>query len=254
MPYVQTVFYECKGKGSPALLFVHGWLGSSAWWVAQEMYFADRFTVLRMDLPGHGRSAPPSDEWTSGGYADAICAVIDDAGGPEVVLVGHSMAGAYALEASLIAPQVQAVVLVDTLKNLDGLMNYEQADRMLLSRYREDFRSTVETFLPGFLFSPTTPTDVRERLLNEFLTVEPGRAVHALEPLYRMDVRSVAERVGVPVRGIHSNFTPTNVEANRRVFANYDFIEIPDAGHYPMLERSEAFNQALTRVLESLTF
>lgn len=257
MPYVSAqeggrVHYERRGEGQPSLVFVHGWLGTSAWWSAQEAFFADRFTVLRMDLPGHGKSSGFSGAWSSRRYADSIKAVIDDAGVPEVVLVGHSMAGAFTLEASLTSPQVRAVVLVDTLKNLDALMSYEQAERMLFSLYRADFRAAVESVLPAYLFAPTTPGEVKRRLQEEFLAVEPERAVELIKPLYKMDVRNVAQRVGVPVRAINSDFTPTNVEANRKVFSNYGLTEISGTGHYPMLEKPDAFNRALSDTLDSL--
>jgi pimeloyl-ACP methyl ester carboxylesterase len=55
--------------------------------------------------------------------------------------------------------------------------------------------------------------------------------------------------VKVPVRAINSDVQPTAVEANRRWFADFDVEVLPAVGHYPMLERPAAFNEALRRAL-----
>ena len=194
--------YRDTGTGQPALLFIHGWLGSSAWWADQEAFFAPRHRVLSIDLPGHGQSSPFAGAWSAEGYAAAIRAVVDASGAQQVVLVAHSMAGAYALLAAN-APQVTALVLVDTLKNLDQLMTHENADRFMLQPYRRDFKAAVETLLPPHLYAPGTPPAVRARLQDEFLQADGGRAADIVEPLFRMDVRAAAKQVTVPVRAIN---------------------------------------------------
>src|SRR5512142_112986 len=49
------------GKGSIALIFVHGWTCDSSSWTAQVPEFAKKYRVLTLDLPGHGTSAGPAD-------------------------------------------------------------------------------------------------------------------------------------------------------------------------------------------------
>lgn len=79
-------------------------------------FFEDRYHVVSMDLAGHGKSDTTRENWTSEGYADDIKAVADDIQSSEIILVGHSMSGAYVLEAALKIPATKAIVLVDTLK------------------------------------------------------------------------------------------------------------------------------------------
>jgi pimeloyl-ACP methyl ester carboxylesterase len=246
-----AVHYELTGTGDTALVFVHGWLGNARWWDAQRDFFRDRYTVVQIDLPGHGASDKVRTSWSAAQYADDIKAVADQLTTKSLVLVGHSMSGAYVALAAPHIANTTAVVLIDTLKNLDQLPTRDRVDS-LLALYRSDFRAAVETVLPQFLFSPHTPPHVRARLQAEFLQQEPLLAVQIIEPLYRMDVCEAARRVAVPVRAINADFSPTDVEANRRYFRNYASETIAQSGHYPMLERPDELSRALDRVLVSL--
>jgi pimeloyl-ACP methyl ester carboxylesterase len=242
------VHYEVTGTGDTALVFVHGWLGNVRWWDTQRDFFRDRYMVVAIDLPGHGQSDTARTAWSAAQYADDIKTVTDQLDAREVILVGHSMSGAYVVEAAPRIARTKKVVVIDTLKNLDQLIAPEQVEQ-LFATYRKDFRAAVENVLPQHLFSPHTPPAVRARVQAEFLQADPDLAIRIIEPLYRMDIREAARRVEVPVRAISSDFTPTNVDANRRYFRDYACEVVEKAGHYPMLERPEETSRALDRVL-----
>lgn len=246
------VHFEVEGSGSTALLFVHGWLGCGAWWDAQRDYFVEQYRVVQMDLPGHGLSTGFQVDRSSKVYSEAIKNVADQIDVPSIVLIGHSMAGAYVLEASLSIPRTKAVVLVDTLKNLDQMMSYEQAVSLLFKAYRSDFRNAVENILPKYLFAESTPQQVKERLQREFLENSAEQAVKLIEPLYLMNIPDLAQEIKLPVRSINSDMTPTNREGNQRYVADYDYSSMSKVGHYPMLERPEEFNRVLAETLASL--
>ena len=207
------IHYKVSGQKPDALVFVHGWLGNAGWWDYQKEYFKDRYTVVQIDLPGHGRSGAGRTNWSSANYAADIKAVVNQLEGLNVALVGHSMSGPYCLEASLGVNKVKLVVLVDTLKNMDQLMNYSQAEELLLSLYSRDFAGAVEIFLPKFL-------------------------------------REIASQVAIPVRAVNSDFTPTEIESIRKYIKDFDFLILNDTGHYPMLEKPEEFNRCLSQILE----
>jgi pimeloyl-ACP methyl ester carboxylesterase len=246
------VHYEVDGGGPIALVFVHGWLGNLAWWSAQRAHLAGRYTVVAIDLPGHGRSSRARTRWSAEQYADDIAAVAERVAADGIVLVGHSMSGAYVLEAAPRIARTRAVVVVDTLRDLDALMGIEQAEQQLFAQYRADFADALERVLAPRLFAPATPADVRARVLGAFAANDPELAIRIIEPLYRMDVRAAARRLAVPVRAINGDFTPTHVEHNRRYLRDYDVATIAETGHYPMLERPAEFNRVLDEVLAAL--
>jgi pimeloyl-ACP methyl ester carboxylesterase len=245
------IVYQRTGSATTALVFVHGWLGCSRWWDAQRDAFSSRFTVVQLDLAGHGGSGRGRTGHSAEAYAGDIAAVVSAIDARRVVLVGHSMSGAYALLAALSLPRAAALLLVDTLKNVEQLLPTAQVDE-LLALYRRDFPFAVDRMLPQRLFAPGTPPEVSARLRREFLerTGEEGAAL--LEPLYRFDVRAAAEQLKLPVRAVNSDLQPTDVEANRRHFRDYAVRLVPGVGHYPMLEAPAAFNAALDETLAEL--
>lgn len=246
------IHYKESGNGNTTLIFIHGWLGNTEWWTDSQKFFSNQYHIVQMDLAGHGKSDSLRQEWTSAGYADDIKAVADALNSNEIILVGHSMSGAYVLEASLKIPQVKALILVDTLKNLDEAFTEQQAEEILFTQYMKDFKYAVENFLPQYLFVEQTPADVKERLQHEFLQNAPELAINLLRPLYKTDFNTIAKQVQVPVIAINSDASPTNLEANRKYLKNYDYVIIEGVGHYPMLEKPEEFNTILDNVLKTV--
>lgn len=241
------IHLELSGRGPTALVFVHGWLGSARWWDAQRDALADAYTIAAVDLAGHGRSAARAQPSLSG-YADDVVAAAAGVEAERLVLIGHSMAGAYVVAAAERVPRAARLVLVDTLKNLDQAMAPAEVDGML-DLYRRDLRTAVEQVLPRYLYAPATPAAVIERLRQEFLAVPGDVAAALVAPLYREDYRAAARRLRLPVHAISGDLHPTDVEANRRWFADYHLHTMPGVGHCPMLERPAEFTAALRAVL-----
>ncbi len=242
------IYYEVSGDAETALVFVAGWLGNVRWWDAQRDALAADYRVVTLDLAGHGKSGRERAVHSAQAYADDIVAVVREVAAPRVILIGHSMSGAYV---TLAAPQLTGlarVILVDTLKNLDAMPTLEILEGMLAS-YRADFPAAVRTMLPNFLYAAGTPQAVRDRLEREFLQATGDEAARLLEPLYRFDTRTVAKTVTVPVRGIDTDLHPHAAEVNRKYFADYDYVTLKGFGHYPMLEAPDEFTTKLRSLL-----
>ncbi len=245
------IYYEVTGDAETALVFVHGWMGNVRWWDAQRDAFSPTYRVVALDLAGHGQSSRSRTSWSADAYARDISAVVRAVSAPRVVLVGHSMSGAYAVAACPDVEGLAGVILVDTLKDLDAMPSWEQASAML-AVYRADYRKAVAEVLPRFLFAPGTPPAVIARLTSEFLSVSGDTAATLLEPLYRFDVRAAARQVHVAVRGIGTDLHPFNLDTNRKYFSDYAHVTIEGFGHYPMLEAPDAFNAALQDATRSV--
>lgn len=248
----QKIHYKESGSGNPTIIFIHGWLGNSEWWKDQLDYFKDQYHLVTMDLAGHGKSDTSRKDWTSTRYADDIKAVADSISSSGIILVGHSMSGAYVLEAALKTPKVKSLILVDTIKDLDEYFSEEQAEQFLFTHYRSNFKNAVENILPQYLFVEKTPAPVKERVQSEFLQNEPEMAISLLLPLYKTDFRDIAKQVQIPVRAINSDNSPTHLENNRKYLKDYDYVTITETGHYPMLEKPEVFNRILDKVIKEL--
>src|SRR6478672_5134091 len=107
------VHYESYGKGTDAVVFIHGWTCDLTFWRGQAPVYEKRRSLL-IDLPGHGQSAKPDVPYTQERFARAVDAVMRDAGVTRAVLVGHSMGGPVALTFLRLFPaKTKALVMVD---------------------------------------------------------------------------------------------------------------------------------------------
>ena len=105
----REVFATTGGRSfttnKPCIIFIHGAGGDHSVWVLQARYFAHHgFSVLAVDLPGHGRSDPPVLE-TVPEMATWLLRLMDCAGVARAILVGHSIGALIALEATAQAPE-----------------------------------------------------------------------------------------------------------------------------------------------------
>lgn len=99
----------------PTVVFIHGAQNDHSVWALQTRYFAHHgYSVLAVDLPGHGRSkgAPLSSVEA---MSDWLIALLDAAGVTRATLIGHSMGSLIALEtAAKISQRITGIALVGT--------------------------------------------------------------------------------------------------------------------------------------------
>ena len=104
-----------RGEGPP-IVFVHGMGTSAATWDRCMDLLGDRFTVVAVDLLGHGASPVPDDpaEYTRDRTLGDLDDVLADVARP-AVLVGHSLGGYLALAHVATRPGVaRGIVVLNT--------------------------------------------------------------------------------------------------------------------------------------------
>ena len=74
------IHYKSYGKGKDALVLVHCWTCNLELWRDQIPEFSKRARVVALDLPGHGLSDKPQTTYSMDFFADAVDAVLKDAG------------------------------------------------------------------------------------------------------------------------------------------------------------------------------
>lgn len=99
----------------PTVVFLHGGEHDHSVWILQSRYFAHHgYSVLALDLPGHGRSAGPAPA-TVEGIADRIADSLLACGATRLLLVGHSLGSLVALELAVrLRETVVGVALIST--------------------------------------------------------------------------------------------------------------------------------------------
>jgi len=98
----------------PVLMLVHGFGAHAHWWSFLAPFFADRYRVVAIDLPGMGDSEPPSI-YEDNCFARAIVGCIEQHRLQPVCIVGHSFGGAQSLRAITLSPHLfSRGIVVDT--------------------------------------------------------------------------------------------------------------------------------------------
>ena len=246
------IAYDVHGSGKPALVFVHGWCCNKTYWDAQVSSFASMYTVVTIDLAGHGESGHGRKRYTVEAFGEDVAAVVNKLNLERVVLVGHSMGGAVILEAARRLPKrVIGLIGVDTYQNLEESNTPERVEEFL-KPMREDFHKAAVDFVRGYLFRPTTDSALVEKVVLDISSASPEVGVSALHELLLYDAKPALEEVRVPIRSINTDGYPTDVEAGRRLAASFDVTVIPGLSHYVMMEAPEDFNRILEQDVKTL--
>ncbi|TXF77240.1 alpha/beta fold hydrolase [Chryseobacterium sp.] len=89
--------YEISGKGKENLVLLHGFMENLMIWEDMEMHLSDDFTLIKIDLPGHGLSKIYGEVHTMEFMAEEVKKVKDKLKLKDFHLLGHSMGGYTAL-------------------------------------------------------------------------------------------------------------------------------------------------------------
>ena len=247
-----TIVYSAAGAGEPALVFIHGGLADRTFWDAQFKAFAGRHRLLALDLAGHGESGANRQKWGIPEFAADVRAVVEAEKPKRVILIGNSLGGPVAIEAALLLPGCAlGVVGVDTFQDLGSKIGADEA-RQRAELFRGDFSGGLKQMLRA-LFHPDADPELVAEAERRMARTSPEAAYATLLSLAGYDTGAPARRMSVPVRAINGDLFPTDVEAVRRVKADFDAVILPHMGHYPMLERPEEFNRQLGLIIAELS-
>lgn len=239
----------------PVLVFIHGAGMDHTVWLLQSRYFAHHgYSVLAVDLPGHGRSRGEA-LGSIPALADWIAALLDALAVPQASLIGHSMGSLVALETAARYPErVQRLAMLGTAIPMP-------VGPPLLAAAEQNDHAAVEMItlwglatrahlggnrVPGLWMSGGT-----ERLLEQ---APPGvlhRDLCACND-YAHGLESAAQ-VTCPVSlilGAEDRMTP--VKATRELcqqLSQVQTVVLPDCGHMMMVEQPDGTLNSLINAL-----
>ncbi|NOZ45886.1 MAG: alpha/beta hydrolase [Chlorobi bacterium] len=84
--------YKDSGSGN-VIVLLHGYLESLNVWDDFALSLVEKYRVIRIDLPGHGKSGCISEIHSMDLMADVVQAVLQQCGVNKCFLIGHSMGG-----------------------------------------------------------------------------------------------------------------------------------------------------------------
>jgi 3-oxoadipate enol-lactonase len=254
-----SAWYDVHGDGPPVVL-LHAGVTDSRLWEPQLRTFPQSHRVLRVDLPGFGRSPIESNPVS---FRGAVRETLDAEGVERAALVGVSLGGNTALELALEWPErVSALVLVGA-----GLPDHEwseyvrsffEAEDKALER--GDLDGAVEANVRTWVVGPNRKVDEIAPNIRELVS-EMQRAAFLQQKDFP-DLRAVrldppeSERLGeiqVPTLVLTGDEDVADIhQIAERLAAEIPGASratIPAAAHLPNLERPDEFDRIVLEFL-----
>jgi len=225
------------------MVFIHGSGATHRVWRYQTAAFP---SSLAIDLPGHPQGRGQN---TVQGYADSVIRIVRKNQLEPVVLVGHSLGGAIAIEIALTEPALSAgIVLVGSGARL-------RVTPMIMTEVLNDYQHVAEV-ITEWAYSPKTEARLRRASLLELLEVPAEVTYGDFEACDHFDRMNEIEDITVPtliVCGEDDRLTPVKYSRYLKdKIRNAKLVIVPDAGHSIMLEKPEELNAALQSFLVGL--
>jgi pimeloyl-ACP methyl ester carboxylesterase len=85
--------YEISGTGTEDLAILHGFMENLTIWSDLEKYLSKKFRLIKIDLPGHGKSENYAETHTMELMAEKVKEVANHLNLQKFHLLGHSMGG-----------------------------------------------------------------------------------------------------------------------------------------------------------------
>jgi pimeloyl-ACP methyl ester carboxylesterase len=241
--------YADSATAGPALVFIHGWSCHRGFWREQRA-LAAAYRVIALDLAGHGPRAEAASrtDWSMAAFARDVEAVIDACDAREVVLVGHSMGGAVAVEAALrLGGRCRLVVGVDTFTDARFYRRRPAAEiAARRAAFAADFRGEIAGMVAQ-ITAPATDARVVRWIADAMGATRVDDAVAALGALLDWDVEERWPHLTCPVETI--NAAMLDAPPYAIPLPGLRLHPMTDVGHFPMLEAPARFDAALRAVV-----
>ncbi len=250
---------EVSGEG-PYVMAIHGFTGSTATWTPLATAAQKEYTVVAVDMLGHGASDAPSDpkRYSMERCVEDLEAILDHMGVERVHWLGYSMGGRIALSAAISLPQRTSALIAESAS--PGLATaVERAARVQDDEKLADWAEEVgiERFtdywgaIPLFASQARLPAAVRDGLRAQRLVNTPLGLANSLRGIGTGAQPSMYERLSTletPVLWIageeDTKFAGIARDMHRRVQGS-ELRIIPKAGHVAHMEQPGEFNQAV---------
>jgi pimeloyl-ACP methyl ester carboxylesterase len=250
--------YLDYGSGPP-LVLLHGMAASWQWWLENIPTLAARHRIIAVDLPGFGHSEPLPPPAEMASHARTVIGLLCQLDVRSATIVGHSMGGLVALEmATADGKLVRDLVLVGaggvpmTERRLTITLVLLRVFCVILGRRFVRRALATKPWLRRIVLRGgfRDPSALSPELAAEIMPLFSGPGfVNAVAAAGRAVRRTAPESIGCPVLllwGEHDAMAPLRCAQDMQDrLPDSKLVVVPGAGHSPMIECPNRFNEAL---------
>ncbi len=259
--------YDRAGKGTPLMVFVHGFGCAREDWTAQLEFFSAAHDCIACDLPGFGETPPLTGEISMQAFAEEIFQVMAAADSGPAILVGHSMGCRPILELSIAHPdRVAGLVLVDPGR---ASTDYEVSRRQFLSVVeRRGFAAHARSMFENMFFDPRfdalrdrlaargagAPAEVAVATYLAMLDWDANRSEAAFDlvAVPTLVLQSTTRLPGEDRRPLKPGEQSPYQELMMARIAGCETDSYPGVGHFTMIEAAGPVNERIRRFAQAL--
>ena len=254
-------FFREFGSGTP-LVFLHGIMGCSDYWIPFVQHFDKNFKVILIDLPNHGKSLY-SDTINFPQTAELLSNFFEENNIIQPFVVAHSYGAKVAFQMLAQNPNcLSALVAVDMLPNssfvdkkISKIMNFLQYPLPPLQDY-----SQVKNYLSACGFAGQYLYFL-QKALNLKSSNTPSWKFNALVIYKDKDLITnniqFEKETSTPIlvlKGGNSEFVNTkDYESLKPIFKNIVLHEVKGSGHWIQVENPDEFINTTNNFFNSLT-
>ncbi len=243
--------------GAPPVVLIHGFTASAASFEANLDGLREHFTVVTVELLGHGSSDAPiaSAAYGPEQAVRRLLNLFDHLGFDQVLLCGHSLGGALALRFALDVPERVAGLVVINSSSAAGTPQWRETARAGMTEMAARVRAEGTGFLKKTRLYPAHSRRLdpvsKDLLTRDFDRIQPAGLAGTAESLV-VEVNAY-ERHGdldvpmlVVVGDRDADFAPNaDAFAVRFPVGLVSVAHLPEAGHAANLEQPREFEAAL---------
>ena len=184
----EGLYFESSGRiNAPAIVMLHGFMGSSGDWKKIACKFSDKYRCIRIDLPGHGHSLNINKEsYTIDNTAREVIKILDAIGVEKFNLLGYSMGGRLALYIATHYPERIEKLIIESaspgLKTPEERRERIKSDSLIIQKLKtasmEDF---IDEWYSMPLFGNIKSTDKYKKIFKARMKNKPKGLIRSLK-------------------------------------------------------------------------
>ncbi len=248
-------FEFTENSGREALVFSPSLGTSMELFDAQMGELGSRYSVLRYDLRGHGRSDAPSGSYSFDRLGRDVLGLLDFLGVERAHFVGVSIGGMTGQWLGYRAPErLLSLTLANTSAYMGPPDGWSERIKAVIGNGMDAIVDSVieRWFTPQFR---TTSPDVVGRIAKILRSTDPVGYAGCSAAIRDMDMRPILSLVRCPTLIIGGERDPaTPLEHSQQLargISGSAFLTL-DAAHLSNVEQADAFNSTLANFLEEL--